>query len=57
MREPALTSHESPVQRGELQTPHAMSQTSEDMVFGILSWVAREWRTDGRTYKTVQVSR
>jgi hypothetical protein len=31
-----MTSHESLVQRGELQMPHAMSQTSEDIVSGIL---------------------
>jgi hypothetical protein len=31
-----MTSHESLVQRGELQMPHAMSQTSEDIVYGIL---------------------
>jgi hypothetical protein len=34
-----LTRHESLVERGELQMPHAMSQTSEDIISGILNWV------------------
>ena len=39
------------VQRGELQTPHAMSQTSDGIISGILNWVCPECggRMGGRT--------
>jgi len=46
-----LTSPERLVQRGELQMPHAMSQTSRDIISGILNWVCPECcgRMGGRT--------
>jgi hypothetical protein len=37
-----LTSQVSLVERGELQMPHATSQTSEDIISGILNWVCPE---------------
>lgn len=46
-----MTSHESLVQRGELQIPYAMSQTSEGVISVILDWVrpACGGRMGGRT--------
>jgi hypothetical protein len=39
------------VQRGEFQMPHSLSQTSEDIISGILNWVCPECggRMGGRT--------